>query len=182
MQLKTPLCLFAAVAGVSVSGTALAFDAVKNIIYPSPGLYRVVTKGTMQDNSSGGSGLTHEIEQDSATGNARTKTTRPGEAPVTNSYTGQGPINQCIKPLPAGGAMPAATSCKTSAPVIGSDTLTYTSVCAGMKVNMTIKKMDDKNWEYTTAFNYGEGKQTAIQTMVQRYTRIADICPATGAR
>lgn len=182
MQLKTLLCLFAAAACLSMSGMVLAFDTVKNILYPSPGLYRVVTKSTMQDNAAVGPGLTHEIEQDTATGNARTTTTRPGEAPITNSYAGQGPLSQCIKPLPASGAIPATASCKTSAPVIGANILAYTSVCAGMKVDITIKKIDDRNWEYTTAFKYGEGKQTATQTMVQRYTRIADVCPATGAR
>lgn len=182
MQLKTPLSLFAAAACLSLSGVALAYDAVKNIIYPSPGLYRVVTKSTMKDNSTGASGMTHEIEQDSATGNARTAITRPGDAPVVNTYTGQGPLSQCIKPLPPGGAIPAATSCKTSAPVVGANTLTYTSVCAGMKVNITIKKIDDQNWEYTTAFNYGTGDQTATQNIVQRYTRIANTCPPAPAR
>lgn len=182
MQWKTSVHLSAGAAWLCVCGTALAFEAVKNIVYPSPGLYRVVTKSTMKDNGASGAGMAHEIEQDSATGNARTTTTRPGEAPLTNSYAGQAPLSQCIKSLPASGAIPAATSCKTSAPVVGANTLTYTSVCAGMKVNITIKKIDDKNWEYTTAFNYGAGDQTATQTMVQRYTRIANTCPATAAR
>lgn len=181
MQLKTPLCLFAAAACLSVSGAALAFESVKNIVYPSPGFYRVVSKSTQKDNAGGKPGMTHEIEQDSATGNARTTTTRPGDAAITNTYAGQGPINQCIKPLSASGAMPAATTCKTSAPVVGTNTLTYTSVCAGMKMHITIKKIDDQNWEYLTAVNYGAGDQAATQTMVQRYTRIASTCPAPAA-
>lgn len=182
MQLKTPLCLFATTACLSMSGMVLAFESVKNIAYPSPGYYRIVSKSTQKENSGGGLAMTHEMEQDTATGNARTATTRPGEAPITNTYAGQGPINQCIKPLPASGAIPPSTGCKTSAPVIGTNTLTYTSVCPGMKFNITIKKIDDMNWEFTTALNYGTGAQTATQTMVQRFTRIANTCPATAAR
>lgn len=102
MQLKTAFYLMAGTACLSVSGMALAFDSVKNIIYPSPGLYRIVTNSILKDNSGGGPGMTYEIEQDSATGNARTMTTRPGDAPVTNNYAGQGPMNQCIKPLYVG--------------------------------------------------------------------------------
>ena len=150
MPLPAPMTLraTAAVLLAASAGAACAASAALTNAYPTPGLYRIDTQGSLQHMRGGVAELSQQYTQEGAGGSVQLKGARAGSAPVTTHYAGQGPANVCIKPLPATGAMPAASSCKTSAPIVGPGSLQYTSVCGGMKLTTAIRKIDDKTWEY----------------------------------
>ena len=148
MDLKTSLHVAAAGALLIASGAVIAADAATMRLYPTPGLYRVDIQGNLQWNQGNSPAITQQTIQDGASGTVQLKSGRAGQAPVTTNYGGQGPAHVCIKPLLPSGAVPPTTNCKTSAPVAGPGSLGYTSVCGGMTLNTTIKKIDAKTWEY----------------------------------
>lgn len=98
--------------------------------------------------------ITQQYAQEGAGGSVQLKGAKAGEAPVTTNYAGQGPANICIKPLPASGAMPVATSCKSNAPDVKPGSLRYVSVCSGMKLDTTIRKVDATTWEFRSVILY----------------------------
>lgn len=153
MPITRKFNLYAAtiVGGVFIIGAAsaaFAASAALTSVYPTPGLYRIDTQGDLKQQRGNMPAITQQYTQEGAGGSAQIKGARAGSAPVTTNVPGQAPANVCIKPLPAIGTMPVATNCKSSAPVVGLGSLSYTSVCGGMKLNTAIKKIDDKTWEY----------------------------------
>lgn len=116
--------------------------------YPPPGLYRVDTEGTMQRNRGELPAILQHVVQDSAGGNARITGGRANQAQTTRNYPGQGPVNYCMPARPAGGAMPAATGCTAGAPVTAPGSVSYTTACGGLKMQTTIRKIDEQTWEY----------------------------------
>lgn len=117
-------------------------------IFPPPGLYRVDTEGSMQRNRGELPAIMQHMAQDGASGNARVAGGRANGAQTTRNYPGQGPVNYCMPARPAGGAMPVATGCTSGAPVTAPGSISYAATCGGLKMQTTIRKVDDKTWEY----------------------------------
>lgn len=153
MHLQTSVKL-AAFLIASGGGVAFAASAALTSAYPPPGMYRVDTQGSTQVNRGALPAITQQYAQEGVGGGVQLKGGKAGEAPVTASYAGQGPANICIKPLPASGAMPVATSCKSSAPDVTPGSLRYVSVCSGMKLDTTIRKVNATTWEFRSVILY----------------------------
>jgi hypothetical protein len=150
MPLKIRCSLFTGAAILAASTAAMAANAALTAVYPPPGLYRVDTQSNLQQLRGTASAQTQQYTQEGASGNVQLKGASAGHAPVTTNLAGQGEATVCMKPLPATGTMPVATNCKGGTPVAGPGSMRYTSVCGGMKLDITIRKVDAKTWEYRT--------------------------------
>jgi len=148
MHVKTPLFLFAGAAVLATSSAAWAANAALTAVYPPPGLYRIDIQSNLTQHQGAAPAITQQYTQQGASGSVQIKSGQAGQAPVTTSLPGQRPATMCMKPLPATGAMPAGTNCKAGVPVAGPGSMRYTSVCGGMKLDITIRKVDAKTWEY----------------------------------
>lgn len=163
MQTRLLPRFFAGAALLAIPAAGMAADAVRASAYPPPGLYRVDTEGSLQRNRGDLPAILQQSRQDGATGSAELTSSRAGEASTTQNAPGQGPVTYCMPALPAAGTMPVAKGCRASAPVSSPGSVNYISLCGGVKMNTTIRKIDDKTWEYKVVSTESGGPMTGQQ-------------------
>lgn len=151
MQLKNTMPRTLAALAATLVAAAPALAASRADAYPPPGLYLVDADATLQRNRSALPAIMQHLTQDGASGAARVSGGKAGGATRSLDIPGNGPATVCMAPLAADGAMPKGSGCKASAPTRTADSLSYVMLCKGMKTNTTIRKLDDKTWEYRVA-------------------------------
>ena len=126
----------------SASATAIS-DAM-----PTPGLYRIDTDGTIKAHPYGGAPLRNRIETDGKTGNTTATVSGPGQNPITRQYAGTGEQTYCMKSLAV--VAPPTAGCVSPPGKITKDGMVMENKCGYLDATTTIRKIDDKTWEYTT--------------------------------
>jgi len=150
MQLKNTMPALAALA-VAFGAAAPALAATRDDVYPPPGMYQVDADATVKRNRGALPAVIAHLQQDGASGASRVSGGKLGRETRSVDHAGSEPTRVCMAPLAKGGAMPKASGCKSSAPIRTADSLSYVMLCRGMKTNTTIRKLDDRTWEYKVA-------------------------------
>lgn len=180
MHVNTQLKLLVGAADLIASGAALAANAALISAYPPPGLYRGDTQATRRSIQAIRRPSCSNMCRKAPAAVSGSRGGRVGEAPVTTNYAGQAPATVCMKPLPATGTMPAAPNCTASTPVVKPGSVQYAADCGGVKLNIAIRKIDAKTWEFNTHSIFTGAPMTGQQDLAGM-RKVLAIQAKTGA-
>ena len=129
---------------------SLFFGTVHAFSFPTPGLYKMGdirwTSDTIEDGRIVRSEQTHG---EGETGSETTRYSRPGKAPVTRHFPGEGPATTCIPEQ-----SPNAVGFFPDPACIGKDAVTTGAVttfglsCPTHQFKGSVRQLDSKTWEY----------------------------------
>ena len=129
---------------------------------PPPGLYRIDTDGTVRSMHGGQVVTSQRMQTAGAGGATNTRVTVPGQPAITRKYPGQTDQTVCVKP--AAPTLPPPLAGCVSAPARLTDTgVVMDNKCGYLNAVTTIRKLDDKTWEYTTrTLQYARNRAQAM--------------------
>jgi hypothetical protein len=112
--------------------------------FPTPGLYRVDSDGSMKYDKG-----SVRIAGNGADGAGVIEGQAVDKALDRRVVPASGPVTICMPARPVNGGLPLPNSgCRAGAPVVGPQGATYTAACGFMDLTTVVRKLDAKTWEY----------------------------------
>jgi hypothetical protein len=136
-------------AGLLLLLTGAAQAASVNEAMPTPGLYQIDTDGTISTPTLRQGDITRRMQTDGDTGASTATTTVPGQPVSTQHYAAGKPQTFCMKPMTAVVPPPVA-GCVSAPGKLIDGAVVMENHCGYLDATTTIRKLDDKTWEYTT--------------------------------
>lgn len=162
---------------------SLSFSAAPASGFPTPGLYQMSESRSTRDRFKDGLLVrSWQSHVEGATGGESIRHSGGGKAPVSQHFSGQGPVTTCI-PKESSDPVPflSEDGCTSKNAVTTAAGTTFRLSCPNLQLEVIVRRMDSNTWEYELSTTSGPGPHASSNSAAEKIMEHAARKAATAS-